>query len=251
MSDCLPQVRSGEGPARTILLHGFGGMAAQWSLVQQAMTTASVAFDLPGHGGAVPWEGGYSPIEARNAVIAEMDALGNEQLALCGHSRGGAIACLVAMKVPERVSALTLVAPGGFGPEIDGQALARYAAANDVDAMLAAMQELAKPDSVSRDLASEMVAVREANRSRDILQDMAASMLVVGKQGALDFARLRDSTFPITIIWGTDDAVLPFSQADALGERARLVKIGGAGHMLTRSHPDEIARHLDAALSMS
>jgi pimeloyl-ACP methyl ester carboxylesterase len=46
-----------------------------------------------------------------------------------GHSMGGAVSALIAMRAPDRVKSLTLVAPGGMAREINADLLDRYARA--------------------------------------------------------------------------------------------------------------------------
>jgi pimeloyl-ACP methyl ester carboxylesterase len=48
---------------------------------------------------------------------------------LAGHSMGGAVSALIAMRAPDRVKSLTLVAPGGMAKEINADLLDRYARA--------------------------------------------------------------------------------------------------------------------------
>jgi pimeloyl-ACP methyl ester carboxylesterase len=48
------------------------------------------------------------------------------------------------------------------------------------------------------------------------------------------------------VVWGTDDAVLPFSQADGLPAHFHLHHVSEAGHMLVEEAPGliaEIVRH--------
>ncbi|MGC3085787.1 alpha/beta fold hydrolase, partial [Enterococcus faecium] len=59
---------------------------------------------------------------------------------LVGHSMGGATAALVAVFAAEKVASLTLQAPGGFGPDINGRLLRHYAAARTHDALQLALE---------------------------------------------------------------------------------------------------------------
>lgn len=79
----------------------------------------SVAIDLPGHGlSEKPGDTRFYNLDAQvECVIAAMDALGVARAVLVGHSMGGPICARAAVLAPERVVALALLAPAGFGTE--------------------------------------------------------------------------------------------------------------------------------------
>ena len=108
-----------ELPARTLVfLHGFGGWARQWRKQLQFFADANrcIAPDLRGHGLSDKPASSYSMEE----LLADLDAVlaalkVPERLSLLGHSFGGALAVEYALRHPERVEKLVLVAtPGEF-----------------------------------------------------------------------------------------------------------------------------------------
>ncbi len=118
-----------------VLLHGFGGIGAVWAPVLRRLDPdlPLVVYDLPGHGRSLDADGvGHAGVMAK-AVLADLDRRGISSFHLCGHSMGGAISCLLALKVPDRVRSLTLLSPGGFGPQIHHDALRRYGSAVNED----------------------------------------------------------------------------------------------------------------------
>ncbi|WP_296599582.1 alpha/beta fold hydrolase, partial [Roseibium sp.] len=123
--------------APVVLLHGFGGDRQTWLNIQTALASKkrSIAFDLPGHGEALDWPRiGNAGVSAK-AVGQSLEALELTRVHLVGHSMGGAVAALIALRNPDLVASLTLLAPGGFGSEINHRLLRRYAAATDADTM--------------------------------------------------------------------------------------------------------------------
>lgn len=248
MSDPLPATEAGVGAGAeagsplVLLLHGFGGSRAQWEPLQRRLAEAearSVALDLPGHGDALGGSYGLSTIDARNAVVAEIERRG-KTVHLVGHSRGGAIAALVAMKAPERVASLTLLAPGGFGPEIAEAELRAHASARTADEVRAALLPLYHPARPSRRAVAAQVAWRERPDAVPTLERIAETLSENGVQGQLDLRRLANAPFPVTVVWGERDAVLPASQAHAApGADTRILP--GLGHMLMDEAPDAIA----------
>lgn len=81
----------------------------------------AVAIDLQGHGlSDKPVDATLYTLDAQvDCVLSAMDALGVGRATLVGHSMGAPICARVAVLAPERVVALALLAPAGFGTEWD------------------------------------------------------------------------------------------------------------------------------------
>ena len=243
--NALPAIERGNEAAEpVVLLHGFGGSARVWGPVQDELSDVhTIALDLPGHGAAVEYPDATRTVTARNAVLAEIERRGFERVHLVGHSRGGAIACLVAMKAPERVASLTLAAPGGFGPDIAADDLAAFAAARDEGELREAMGRLYAPRRPSRRVIAEQLERRTPEAIETMIVMRAGMVDEAGRQHALDLSLIEAADYPVTIVWGEADAVLPVAQADAIA-RARNVILPQVGHML----PDEAPRTLADAI---
>lgn len=242
----LPVIERGDptGPP-VVLLHGFGGSAALWERVQDALPEArTLAFDLPGHGAALLHPDATRTVTARNAVLTELERRALPPVHLVGNSRGGAIACLVTIKAPQRVASLTLAAPGGFGPAIDAEGLAAFAVARDEAAMQAAAAKLYAPRRPSRRMVAQTMADRADPRSTQTLRAIAEGMTdAAGRQHTLDLSPIEAAAYPVTVMWGEADAVLPAEQAGAIARAHRIV-LPGVGHML----PDEVPQRLADAI---
>ena len=229
----------GDAPV-VVLLHGFGGSREGWAAVQERLADArTLAFDLPEHGEALGSPHGPSTIDARNAVLREIGRL-ETPVHLVGHSRGGAIAVLAALKAPERIASLTCLAPGGFGPKIADDALGRFASARSEAEVRDALGALYAPARPSRRAVAAQVAWRKDPRAVPAMEGIAATLAPNGVQGTLDLERLRDAPFPVLVAWGERDAVLPAHQARAV-PGARIEILEGAGHMLPMEAPDRVA----------
>lgn len=96
-----------------ILIHGFISSTLIWSEVFLPLAAAGfhvVAPDLPGYGySEKPRDAEYTIASQARTVVGLMDRLGIEKAALVGASYGGAVAALIALDHPERVSRLVLV----------------------------------------------------------------------------------------------------------------------------------------------
>jgi long-chain acyl-CoA synthetase len=104
-------------PLHTVLfLHGFGGQARQWryQLREFYIRNRVIALDLRGHGHSDRPAGGYSMDRILDDVVSALDVLGvTGQITLVAHSFGGAIATEFAVRYPERVLNLILIATSG------------------------------------------------------------------------------------------------------------------------------------------
>ena len=107
------------GPA-VMLLHGWCCSAYSFRRNLCALTALGcrvVLADLKGHGlsDKPRGPGEYTLERMADHAVEIMDAVGVGRAALVGHSMGSAIALAVALRHPDRVSRVALLAPAGFG----------------------------------------------------------------------------------------------------------------------------------------
>ena len=216
-----------------IFLHGFGGAADQWRGLQTTISykAPTLAMDLPGHGASLDYPNAGPPKIAAKAVLAEMDALNIETAHIVGHSMGGAIAALIGLIAPKRVSSLTLLAPGGFGTEFNHPLLLKWAAANSREELKALMPNFY---GSSFDLPEKIIDFQHELRSEpganEMLTAIAQSMSNDGKQGMLPVESVLAGDYPISVIWGREDKILPVSHGQALVGKVDLHLIDRMGH---------------------
>lgn len=237
-------VESGAGPKTIAFLHGFGACREIWHDVATLLAAEArmFAYDLPGHGQSLECEGMGGAKPAARAILADLSARQLDKVHLVGHSMGGAIATLMALADPDRVASLTLLAPGGFGPEINAVLLRRYAATasrKDIRASLAAMSG---PRSVPPNhVVDALCRMRKQPGQLQALIDMAAAMTRDDRQGVIPHEQLNTLDMPVMVVWGAEDPLLPVEQAEALPSHFHLHYVLDAGHMLVEEAPDLIA----------
>ncbi|HET7011675.1 MAG TPA: alpha/beta fold hydrolase, partial [Anaerolineales bacterium] len=109
-----------ENPRRALVfIHGFGGSARQWihQLTHFSERDRTVALDLRGHGDSDQPEGPYDVSTLVDDLEAAFEALDlPARFALVGHSFGGALAVEYALRRPQRVDRLILIAAAGEFP---------------------------------------------------------------------------------------------------------------------------------------
>ncbi len=232
------------GGVPVVFLHGFGGDAAGWINIQTALARRvhSLAFDLPGHGKAIDWPTIGHAGRTAHAVTDTLDGLGLEKLHLVGHSMGGAISTMIAMRSPERIASLTLLAPGGFGEEINHRLLRRYASARDEEQIQILLEQFFGWESaVPPKLAAHIAETRAAPGAIEALETMVEAIIDGERQKTLPRDKLEELPCPVKVIWGTQDRVLPTRQAHRLPGPIAAHVFERVGHMLQHEIPREVA----------
>lgn len=238
-----------EGPAEApplVLLHGFvvslesfDGWAKELSADRRV-----IRFDLAGHGLTGPdAQKRYAPAERAEFVGAVMDALGVERAAIAGNSLGGLAAWRFAAEHPKRVSALILVAPGGFPnqyvsdtPVAPPPAMVAFLRTAAPAAVRTALQGVyfddAKVTEARVALMSDMMRRRgNAQAFIDSINEFSLP------DPTADLAKI---TAPTLLLWGEEDLVIPVAQADLMTNaipNSRLVRYPAVGHVPQEEEP--------------
>ena len=216
-----------------LLIHGFGGDLNAWMFNQTALADGRrvYAIDLPGHGGSVKHVGDGSVGHLAATVAALIDALDLHHVHLVGHSLGGAVALALALDKPEKVASLTLIAPAGLGPEINGAYITGFVAAERRKDMKPLAQQLFSDGSlVTRQMVEDILRTKRIDGVDAALATIAAAQFDGDRQKLDLAARAGDLDVPAQVIWGADDRIIPSSQAHNLAG-ANVTVIEGAGHM--------------------
>ncbi|MGH8125086.1 MAG: alpha/beta fold hydrolase [Rhodanobacteraceae bacterium] len=244
-----------EGPA-LVLLHGYGGTYADWLLAARYLTGnfRVIIPDLPGWGESSRLPNadyGYpAQVERLHAFV---DALHLGEIALAGHSMGGAIAGLYAAKYPKEVAALVLVDSAGvkFRQNAFVHELKAGKSPFDIDnrAEFRHLESLlfVDPPSVPPRIQDVFVARSERNRAfRDrVLRKIASP----DERYALQ-AKLPDITTPTLAIWCMKDQIIDVSALDAIRKglthapNIGVTEMNGCGHMSIMEKPRAVAQSI-------
>ena len=228
-----------------VLLHGFGGFAGSWQPVIDRLGDRFyiLAFDLPGHGGSLKFPGFGSPRFAALAVIDDLRQHGISSTHIAGHSMGGAIAALMAMEAPDLIASLTLVSPGGFGPEMDQPTLRVFAEAKSAAELAQAMAPMfADGFAPDPNMLAALASIREQPGQREALLHVLSKISRGDGQGVLPLGQLEQRHFAVTLAWGIEDRTVPFSQSANAPDWFNLIALSNAGHMLLDEAPEAVAR---------
>jgi 2-hydroxymuconate-semialdehyde hydrolase len=229
----------GEGPA-VVLLHTYPLWSLQWRHLtpQLASRFRVIVPDLLGAGESAKPLDAPLDIRAQAGYVRELLAhLAVERYAVIGHGVGGGVAQLLALD-GDQVDAMVLMDPITFGGR---QVLLGGATAGAPTATIRAVFDagLGQRDRVGDELIAEYAHPYVAD-------PVSLARLMDGLDGdglegrAEDFGRIA---FPVMILWGEDDPVLPVSLADALNEAigsSTLALFPGCGHYLPEEAPETL-----------
>ncbi|RKT13528.1 pimeloyl-ACP methyl ester carboxylesterase [Paraburkholderia sp. RAU2J] len=233
-------------PLSIVFIHGFLDNQAVWSpLIQQlgSVERAHYTLDLRGAGALRTERGPYTLAQSVADVLRLIDQQQMARVVLVGHSMGGQIAELVAMKLPERVVALVLLTPVSLAGTDLPPEVATFLRTSGDDA--AAQREIRR--QFSRNL-----SVQEIERL--VCEDV--SMGVAAVEGYFDAFSGGDSlgngpcayAGPMLLVGAQEDPVVPIDAIDAMAHArfpaARLVRIAQSGHWPHLEQPGDTATAL-------
>ena len=230
----LAVLSSGTGDrAPYLFIHGLANDASGWlPLVKLLPKDRTIhRLELPSHGRSPHLPAG-SFVELARLVTETVDQLKIGKVHLIGHSLGGALAIALAAQRASKIASLTLISPAGLGREIAGDVLQGITRATDAATLGPWLKRLmALPQSVDE---AYVQAVATQRRDPALRQAQAKMAAVLFKDGAQSFDltnELQTLGMPIRIIWGKQDAIIPWAHALNAPGRIALNILDGAGHL--------------------
>ena len=226
-----------------VFVHGAGGTHQHWLYqVRDLPHSPTYALDLPGHGRS---EGqGRDSISAYGDWLIDfLDAAGEDQAVLVGHSMGGAIVLDTTLRHPERVVGLGLVATGArlrVAPAILDGIL------QDPEATVRLICDFAfGPESPP-----EMVLMGRRQMGAISPQVIHGDFAACDAFSVMD--RLGEITAPALVLCGTQDRLTPSKYSVYLRDqiaRSVLRLVEGAGHMVMVERPEAVVEALSSFLA--
>jgi pimeloyl-ACP methyl ester carboxylesterase len=234
--------RKGSG-VPLVMIHGFAADSYGWRPLEEALPKdqALIRIDLPSHGRS-PLRRVAGFADLAKQLVQVFDRVAEGPVHLLGHSLGGGLALALADIRPRQVKTLSLIAPAGLGPEIDGAALNGIARAGSVDSLAPWLKRLtARPEGISHDFAKAALLARLDPALREAQQELAAVLFPDGVQAFDLTAALSRIAMPTLMIWGRDDHILPWRQALAAPGEVALHLMRGVGHVPQIEDPATVA----------
>lgn len=250
--------RIGESGKLIVFLHGLFGRGKNFATVAKALTPefSSLLVDLPNHGDSA-WTEDFSYVDIADAVaahIAEVTAPEERPVHLVGHSLGGKVAMVLALRHPELVDRLVVVdiAPSGGGDVGTFNHLLSSLAELDLGAVVSRTEadqalQASIPDPVVRGfLLQNLRPSPDGYAWQPNLTLLRASLPTIG--GFPDATELTSraggsATFDRPVLWMAgaesdyiDRAQLPLMRS--FFPRTTLLTVKGSGHWVHSEKPE-------------
>ena len=240
----LEVLEAGPGGRPLLLVHGFGGAKEDFGDGVELLAGEGwhvLAPDLRGHGGSDHPEGrgSYSLELFADDVEALLAAVGWERFVLVGHSMGGMVAQLVALRAPERLAGLVLMGTSHAAPEAISPGLVdlgRQIVDQGGMELLVAVQRQMEDDLGTpshRRLLAERPGYREFNEAKTLASspDMWLALVDEMFRQPDRLERLAELEVPTLVLVGVEDESFlgPCRRLAEAMPNARLVVFPDAG----------------------
>lgn len=204
----------------------------------------------------------YDIFDVASDLIAILDAYEVKTANLVGMSLGGYVSQIAALRYPERVRSLTLIASEPLGVAYEGEGISdevmrHFASMAELDwsdhqAVMRFMLKIAELSSGSAASFDRDVALRRIEREMQRTSSMQSAFnhsMISGELGPhLNAARLE---LPVLIVHGSEDPIISVSAARASAvtiEGAQLLLLDDRGHELLDA---DVPRITEAILSLA
>jgi pimeloyl-ACP methyl ester carboxylesterase len=245
---------NGAGPA-VVLLHGQPGSAADWRPVSRLLQSRFTVIvpDRLGYGRTGGPAGGFR--DNASAVLDLLDDLQVARATVVGHSWSGGVAIALAQEAAARVNAAVLIASVGPGERlgrvdrllaIPPIGTAAAAIALNVTARALSVPPLRRLlDRYLRGTTDEgLLAIAEGWRRGEAWRSFVVEQRALFDELDDLAPGLADIAVPVTVVIGGADRIVPASTGQRIAAAipgARLIRIEGAGHLLSHERPEAVA----------
>lgn len=253
---------AGSGPG-AVCVHCNASSSAQWRPLMDRLAPRHrvLAPDTHGAGRGPAW-----PTDRTLGLRDEVDLLEpllehiGEPVALVGHSYGGAVALLAALRWPERVHTLVLYEPALFAL-VDAASPSPNAADGIRDVVVRAGAALAAGErSTAGEIFIDYWMGEGAWRTKPDVQRTAIETAVVNVVGwgqalfaeTAPLAAFRALDMPVLLMLGSDTTASARAVAGLLAAalpRVETLRLDGLGHMGPITHPEQVNAAIDGFLS--
>jgi pimeloyl-ACP methyl ester carboxylesterase len=248
----LHTLHYGEGDGAVVFLHGLFGQGRNWNTIGKALAADHrvTLVDLPNHGRSA-WTERVDYVEMADTVAADVIAplAASGPVAVVGHSMGGKVAMMLALRHRELVERLVVVdmSPVSYGTAREFTGYIEAMRALDLETLAsredadAALVEAVPSASVRSFLLQNLRREGDSWRWQPNLEVLGRDVPQLSDWPAEAVAEQAPYERPVLWVAGATSAyITPEYDAamTALFPRKRLVTIKGAGHWVHSEKPE-------------
>ncbi len=236
-----------------VLLHGYCGSSSYWEKVLPYMKEIGMVIvpDLRGHGSSsAPKAGVYEMADMADDLAMLLEAIGEEQAVVVGHSLGGYVTLAFAEKYASKLRAFGLVHSTAL-PDAEAAKANRDRAAETIrtEGISAFVEGLVPKLFAPAHVETMETIVEEAKAiGRGTSPEAAIAVAMGMKQRPDRSAVLRHAVVPVLLVAGKEDGVVPPERTlvEQAGPAARRTLLDNCGHMSMYEQPERLAAELSA-----
>jgi pimeloyl-ACP methyl ester carboxylesterase len=207
----------GKGNNTLLFIHGLANYAPVWKHQMQELskTNRCIAIDLPGNGYSSRGEVPYSMFFYAECIVKFIEKMELKNVVLTGHSMGGQIAIIIALRYPHLIEKLVLVAPAGleyFAPHeimmMQGMMnMGNLFYADEFHLESAIKQSFFNTQNESGTIIDELKALMHAHSLKEWRTMSLASINGMLNEQVQQY--LKNIAVPALILFGNKDALIP------------------------------------------
>lgn len=265
----LTWVDEGSGPKTILFVHGLAGYLPLWKNQIDRLKSdyRCIAIDLPGNGLSSSAEYPYSMFFYAESIARFIEKEKLDPVMICGHSMGGQVSMLLALRYPALIEKMILIASAGFESFAQHEIFMMeqmmhmgnlfYVNMSHMEQTI--RQSFFKENEQAAHIISDIRKIIKFQSARKWNAMISASILAMLKEPVLPHLHLLN--MPVKIIFGEKDAFIPNNlihpsettrslvmQAEAKIPKSDSAFISGAGHFVhlekSMAVNDEINRFL-------
>jgi pimeloyl-ACP methyl ester carboxylesterase len=244
-----------------LVLNGFAATSADWDpsfINRLAACHELILLNNRGIGGSTDDGQPFDIAKLANDAAHVIETLGFERTSIMGWSMGGFIAQTLAVEHPDHLDKLILLSTDSGGTDADLASPAVWSRLIDTSGtpheQARRLLSLLFPSGVAESFYREfgdIIAAARAQLSPELLKRQAAAMDAWHRNGVAN--RLRQIRVPVLIVTGTEDVVIPPSNALKLVNAipdAWLAQFPHGGHAFMAQYPRPLADLINSFLAV-
>lgn len=228
-----------------VLLHGWG---CDWQIWHTLISPLSETYqliipDMPGFGQSSNPESAWSSMTYVEWLASFLDQVEKSKVLLVGHSFGGKVAALFAVKYPDKVSKLVLIDSAGIPDRLSVAQSAKQGLISLIPGPLKNSLSSTTRQKILSRLGVSSDHTFSTPTQRIILREVVKENIQ---------EQLTLITQPTLLIWGENDPDTPPHQAKLFQQAikgSQLVLLPNAGHFSFIDQPQAVLKHLKDFLS--
>ncbi len=239
----IKSLKNGTGHP-VVFIHGFGSDLSSWRpfIALLSIGNPLIGIDLPGHGGSISETAdGFDALCGE--VAASLLAAGHKRVHLVGHSLGAAVSAALSYRDDIDVRSLTLLAPAGLSPKIDGDFIEGFLSASSEAALAQWMRRLVHaPASLPAAFVRASLSAREGTQLVAAQSRLVRSVFEGSTQLFSIAEALRHYEGPCRIVVGRRDQIIPSTHVDAVPGTVAVHRLESVGHLPQVESAELVAR---------